>query len=68
MKTYIQRLTNEDEVVFHDKCLGNEGPYYIGSPAYEYAITDRNDYAVMLGLTAMSEVGCPATKRRFLTA
>ena len=68
MKTYNQHLTNEDEVVFYEKNLGNEGVYYVGSPAYEYAITDRNDYAVMLSLTVMSKVGCPATKRRFLAA
>lgn len=65
MKTYYQNLTNEDEVIFADKGLGIEGwPKYVGSPAYYYSITDRNDYAVMLALTTARVVGCPATMHR----
>ncbi len=54
------RLTNEDDSIFFDLYLGDD----VCSPAYEYHISDRNDYAVMRALTSASKCGCRATAQR----
>jgi hypothetical protein len=54
------KLTNEDDAIFYDLYLGDD----VCSPAYEYHISDRNDYAVMRALMSASAYGCRATAQR----
>jgi hypothetical protein len=53
-------LTQEDSDILFFHLNGNE--------AYEYAIADRNDYAIMLARTTLAVAGCRATRDRAFTA
>lgn len=55
--------TIEDDNIFYILGLGDDSP---GNLRYEMEISDRNDYALIAGLTLISREGCRATKNRML--
>ena len=59
-----ESLTELDAWIFQQMHYPGAGSF--NKEAYEYGISDRNDYAVMLARTVIAQVGCRATRSRVM--